>query len=190
MQCVLWKRDCHNDGGTEFDQHTLSFLELIELSSLKIVSSTISPWMCPIPRRSPPLRSPPRTADHEVRGRTGPLVAGELHAVSLRIASLEGGSALFGLCAPGRDLLHAEVLRRASRLAVAGRGTPAPDEGRVTENFVARSLHIVFAADAGLVGAIIFLPLSVESVGVAWLPKYFPNPCNLPTPSSPAFCPF
>jgi len=84
---------------------------------------------------------------------------------------LEGGSALFGLCAPGRDLLQAEVLRRASRLAVAGRGTPAPDEGRVTENFVARSLQSVFA-DAGLVGAIIFLlPLSVECVGVALLRK-------------------
>jgi hypothetical protein len=73
-------------------------------------------------------------------------------------------------------LLQAEVLRRASRLAVAGRGTPAPDEGRVTENFVARSLQSVFA-DAGLVGAIIFLPLFVEGVGVALLPK--PDRCLL-----------
>jgi hypothetical protein len=73
-------------------------------------------------------------------------------------------------------LLQAEVLRRASRLAVAGRGTPAPDKGRVTENFVARSLHIVFA-DAGLVGAIIFVPLSVEGFGVALLPMLDADSC-------------
>ena len=40
---------------------------------------------------------------------TGPHVVGELHVVSLRIASLERGSALFDLCVPRGDLIHAKT---------------------------------------------------------------------------------